>query len=102
MQSKGVSPGDLLAALSAQNVVMPSGTAKIGPLEYDVRTNSAPRTHRRVGHAAHQKGERRRYLCPRRGHRQQRLAAFQTNIVRQDGHRGVLHYRAQKRATHPP
>src|SRR6202795_2391759 len=29
MQSKGVSPGDLLAALNAQNVVMPSGTAKV-------------------------------------------------------------------------
>src|SRR5271168_1596480 len=31
MQSKGVSPGDLLAALNAQNVVLPSGTAKVGP-----------------------------------------------------------------------
>src|SRR6201986_2892756 len=29
MQLKGVSPGDVLAAMNAQNVVMPSGTAKI-------------------------------------------------------------------------
>src|SRR5271155_2301517 len=49
MQSKGVSPGDLLAALNAQNVVLPSGTAKIGPIEYDVRTNSAPRTIEELG-----------------------------------------------------
>ena len=34
MQSKGVSPGDLLNAMNAQNVVMPSGTAKIGAEEY--------------------------------------------------------------------
>ena len=44
MQSKGVSPGDILAAMNAQNVVMPSGTAKIGEDEYDVRTNAAPRS----------------------------------------------------------
>jgi multidrug efflux pump subunit AcrB len=44
MQSKGVSPSDILAALNAQNVVMPSGTAKIGAEEYDIRTNAAPRT----------------------------------------------------------
>ncbi len=54
MQSKGVSPGDLLAALNAQNVVLPSGTAKVGPVEYDVRTNSAPAHHRRTRHAADQ------------------------------------------------
>src|SRR5580700_3995469 len=41
MQSKGVSPGDLL---NAQNVVLPSGTVKVGAEEYDVRTNAAPRT----------------------------------------------------------
>src|ERR1700734_252717 len=44
MQSKGVSPGVILAALNAQNVVMPSGTAKIGAAEYDIRTNAAPAT----------------------------------------------------------
>jgi multidrug efflux pump subunit AcrB len=44
MQSKGVSPGDLLNALNAQNVVLPSGTVKVGAEEYDVRTNAAPRT----------------------------------------------------------
>jgi multidrug efflux pump subunit AcrB len=43
MQSEGVSPGDILTAVNAQNVVMPSGTAKIGVDEYDVRTNAAPR-----------------------------------------------------------
>ena len=44
MQSKGIAPGDVLNAVGAQNVVMPSGTIKIGQNEYDVRTNGAPRT----------------------------------------------------------
>lgn len=38
MQSKGIAPGDLLYAVAQQNVVMPSGTIKIGQSEYDVRT----------------------------------------------------------------
>ena len=42
MQSKGVSPTDVLAAVNQQNLVLPSGTAKIGTDEYDVRVNTAP------------------------------------------------------------
>jgi multidrug efflux pump subunit AcrB len=89
MQSKGVSPGDLLAALNAQNVVMPSGTAKIGSLEYDVRTNSAPRTIDELGMLPIKKVNGavvyvRDVATVSSGY------AFQTNIVRQDGHRGVL------------
>ena len=44
MQSKGVSTTDVLTAVSAQNVVVPSGTAKIDQFEYDVRQNAAPKT----------------------------------------------------------
>ena len=43
MQSKGIAPADLLAALAQQSVVTPSGTIKIGQSEYDVRTNGSPR-----------------------------------------------------------
>ena len=89
MQSKGVSPADVLAAMSAQNVVMPSGTAKIGISEYDVRTNGAPRS---IADLA---------LLPVKQVNGATIymrdvatvsdgAAFQTNVVRQDGHRGVL------------
>jgi len=31
-------------AISAQNIILPSGTSKIGAFEYAVDTNSAPRT----------------------------------------------------------
>jgi multidrug efflux pump subunit AcrB len=89
MQSKGVSPGDLLAALNAQNVVLPSGTAKVGPVEYDVRTNSAPHSIEELGMLPIKKVNGaivyvRDVATVSSGY------AFQTNVVRQDGHRGVL------------
>jgi multidrug efflux pump subunit AcrB len=89
MQSKGVSPGDLLNALNAQNVVMPSGTAKVGPLEYDVRTNSAPRTIEELGLLPIKKVNG-AIVYVRDVATVSSGSAFQTNIVRQDGHRGVL------------
>jgi len=89
MQSKGVSPGDLLNALNAQNVVMPSGTAKVGPLEYDVRTNSAPRTIDELGLLPIKKVNG-AIVYVRDVATVSSGSAFQTNIVRQDGHRGVL------------
>jgi multidrug efflux pump subunit AcrB len=42
LQSKGLTPADIVTALSVQNVILPSGTAKIGAFEYQVETNSAP------------------------------------------------------------
>ena len=89
MQSKGVSPGDLLAALNAQNVVLPSGTAKIGPAEYDVRTNSAPRTIADLGMLPIKKVNG-AIVYVRDVATVSSGSAFQTNIVRQNGHRGVL------------
>src|SRR5271169_3727067 len=44
LQSKGLSPLDVVNAISAQNIVLPSGTSKIGAFEYAVDTNSSPRT----------------------------------------------------------
>jgi CzcA family heavy metal efflux pump len=44
LQSKGLSPLDVVNAISAQNIVLPSGTSKIGAFEYAVDTNSSPTT----------------------------------------------------------
>src|ERR1700752_4999725 len=44
LQAKGLSPQDVLLAVQQQNVILPSGTAKIGEFEYDVRVNSSFRT----------------------------------------------------------
>jgi CzcA family heavy metal efflux pump len=40
--AKGLTPIDVTAAINAQNVTLPSGTAKVGSREYTVTTNSSP------------------------------------------------------------
>ena len=42
LQAKGLSPTDVVNAVNAQNLIVPSGTMKIQKFEYDVETNSAP------------------------------------------------------------
>jgi len=44
LQSKGLSPADVVNAVSVQNLILPSGTAKVGRFEYNLETNSAPST----------------------------------------------------------
>jgi multidrug efflux pump subunit AcrB len=42
LQAKGFSPADVVNAISAQNLIVPSGTMKIDRFEYAIETNSAP------------------------------------------------------------
>jgi multidrug efflux pump subunit AcrB len=42
LQAKGLSPGDVVNAISAENLIAPSGTMKIDRFEYAIETNSAP------------------------------------------------------------
>ncbi|WP_263358759.1 efflux RND transporter permease subunit [Acidicapsa ligni] len=42
LQAKGLSPSDVVNAVSAQNLIVPSGTMKVGTYEYTIETNSAP------------------------------------------------------------
>jgi multidrug efflux pump subunit AcrB len=45
LQSKGLSPLDVVNAIAAQNLILPTGTSKIGSKEYDVSIpNAAPQT----------------------------------------------------------
>ena len=44
LQAKGLSPADVVNAISAQNLILPSGTSKIGQYEYDVEANGSPLT----------------------------------------------------------
>ncbi len=89
LQAKGLSPIDVLNAMGQQNLVLPGGTAKIGEDEYDIHLNSSPLTLagiadlplRQVNGTTiymHDIGTVSDGSIP------------QTNIVRQDGHRGVL------------
>ena len=42
LQAKGLTPLDIVGAVNAQNLTLPSGTAKIGDTQYAVRTNATP------------------------------------------------------------
>ena len=44
LQAKGLTPIDVVNAVNAQNLTLPSGTAKIGDTQYTVRTNAIPAT----------------------------------------------------------
>jgi multidrug efflux pump subunit AcrB len=44
LQSKGLAPADVVNAIVAQNLILPSGTSKIGSIEYDVDLNASPQT----------------------------------------------------------
>jgi multidrug efflux pump subunit AcrB len=89
LQSKGLSPQDLLTAVNLQNLVLPSGTSKIGPVEYDVRLNSSPRKIEELNDIPikHVNGAT---VYLRDVSTVADGFAPQTNIVRQDGRRGVL------------
>ena len=42
LQAKGLTPLDVVNAVNAQNLTVPSGSAKIGDTQYTVRTNAVP------------------------------------------------------------
>jgi CzcA family heavy metal efflux pump len=44
LQAKGLSPVDVINAISTQNLVLPSGTVKLGSTEYNVEMNGSPNT----------------------------------------------------------
>src|SRR6201996_1566650 len=44
LQAKGLSPSDVTTTIANQNLILPSGTLKVGTYEYQVETNSAPST----------------------------------------------------------
>ncbi len=89
MQARGLSSSDVLHAVASQNLILPSGTAKIGPDEYYVRLNASPTTVAALNNIPiKQVGPSTIYLRD--------VATVsdgftpQTNIARQDGQRGVL------------
>ncbi|HXA98712.1 MAG TPA: efflux RND transporter permease subunit, partial [Candidatus Dormibacteraeota bacterium] len=89
LQAKGLSPNDVLNTLSLQNLILPSGTAKIGQFEYDVSLNAAPRTVPELGDLPIKVvGNSTIYLRDVANVRDG--FSVQTNVVRRDGRRGTL------------
>src|SRR4030081_1050431 len=86
---KGLSRMDVVNAVNTQNVVLPSGTAKIGSTEYNVGLNGNPVTVEELNDLPVRVVDGgtvylRDVANVRDGY------AVQTNVVRQDGQRGVL------------
>jgi len=42
LQARGLAPADVISAINVQNLILPSGTAKIGATEYAVKMNGSP------------------------------------------------------------
>src|SRR6478672_8671009 len=89
LQARGLSPADVVNAVNTQNLILPSGTAKIGETEYTLRMNASPdaiqglndlpvRTMNGATTTIKDVAQVRDGYQP------------QTNIVRRDGERGVL------------
>ncbi len=89
LQARGLSPVDVVNAVNLQNLILPSGTAKFGATEYTVRMNGSTDTIEGLGDLpVRTSGSATTYL---RDVAQVRDGfSPQTNIVRQDGARGVL------------
>ena len=89
LQARGLAPSDVVNALSAQNLILPSGTAKFGETEYNVTLDASPDTIAALGELPVRTTNGatvylRDVADVRDGFQPQ------TNIVRRDGERGVL------------
>ena len=89
LQAKGLAPSDVLNALAQQNVVEPGGTAKIGMDEYDIHLNAAPVSLAGLSNLPIKQVNGSTIYLRDIGSVSDGSIP-QTNIVRQDGHRGVL------------
>ncbi len=89
LQALGLVPSDVVGAISAQNLILPSGTAKIGPLEYDISMNGSPEAVEELNNLPIKTVNGTIIYIRDVAHVRDGFAP-QTNIVRQDGVRSTL------------
>ncbi|HEY4051248.1 MAG TPA: efflux RND transporter permease subunit [Acidobacteriaceae bacterium] len=89
LEAKGLSPLDVVNAVNAQSVILPSGTAKIGETEYNVELNGSPPTVDELNNLPVKTVNGGTIFVKDVAHVRDGFAV-QQNIVRQDGQRGVL------------
>ncbi|MFP6561763.1 efflux RND transporter permease subunit [Paraburkholderia sp. B3] len=87
--AKGLTPSDIVNAVNAQNLILPTGTAKLGQTEYEVDTNASPETIAGLNHIPVQTVNGATTYLGDVAHVRDGFSP-QTNVVRQDGVRGVL------------
>jgi CzcA family heavy metal efflux pump len=89
LQAYGLAPADIVNAVSAQNLILPAGTAKIGPTEYEVEMNGTPQTISELNDLPVKTTNSSTLYLRDVAHVRDGFSP-QTNIVRHDGARGVL------------
>src|SRR5579859_2001924 len=89
LQSYGLTPVDIANAVNAQNLVVPSGTTKLGPTEYSVEMNGTPATIEELNALPVRTIGGSTIYMRDVAHIRDAFSP-QTNIVRQDGIRGSL------------
>jgi len=89
LQAKGLSPVDIVNAINAQNLILPTGTAKLGTLEYAVEMNGAPQTVDELNELPVKTADGATIYMREVAHIRDGFSP-QTNIVRANGQRGVL------------
>jgi CzcA family heavy metal efflux pump len=89
LQSKGLSPVDIVNAINAQNLILPTGTVKLGSLEYLVEMNGSPLTMEGLNDLPIKTVNGATIYMKDVAHVRDGFSP-QTNIVRVNGQRGVL------------
>jgi CzcA family heavy metal efflux pump len=89
LQAYGLSPVDIVNAVNAQNIILPTGTMKMGPLEYAIEMNGTPQTIAELNDLPVKTTNGATLYMRDVAHIRDGFAP-QTNIVRQDGNRGAL------------
>jgi multidrug efflux pump subunit AcrB len=87
--AKGLTPLDVVNAVNAQNLILPTGTVKIGTREYTVNMNGSPPTVEGLNAIPVRTLNGATTYLREVAHVRDGFSP-QTNIVRQNGHRGVL------------
>ena len=87
--SRGLTPLDIVNAVNAQNLTLPSGTAKIGDTQYTVRTNATPASIDDLNNMP-VKFVNGATIFLKDVAQVRDGSLVQQNIVREDGHRAVL------------
>src|SRR5471030_2682298 len=90
MQARGLAPADVVNALNAQNLILPSGTAKFGATEYTVKMNGSPDEIAGLNDLPIKTSSSGTTTTLRDVAYVRDGFSPQTNIVRKDGARGVL------------
>jgi len=89
LQEFGLSPNDIVNAVNAQNLILPSGTIKLGTVEYNVEMNGTPATIAELNDLPVKTVNGATLYMRDVAHIRDGFSP-QTNIVRQDGNRGAL------------